>query len=421
MSKVSIKGKKGKVEGILKEMLRYLQPGTNTISGINNIIHFEYSLLVLSSLLNIAGYEELSLRKRKVIHNAIFRLASYKNKTFNYFKKAVEVEVHRLRKQTREKFFVVFPALVNPDSFSGIQDFTLKAGKVNVKNLKKTQQKFDIQTAFKQSIRDHSMRELLRILPRITYFVVDQQAISSQDALSGATEIVNLLRAIINFFLCRGTYHLQGGRPGPLAYILPSPYYYVFDRNGVYKDFWFEYPYPSGHYVDPKHITTPQINKIQGLIGQINRAFEEGNLAKEVLEPMIRSYGSALDQIDRCLVFLYFWQSLEFLVLRHKNHVTDDQMKRRVKSLLRNDLAKDTFDYLYKRRTSLVHRGRFDVRLEDEINALKSICGISISFLLANINSLKDWKALEFYFENMGFKTDEISLKIDVLKQMINE
>ena len=73
-------------------------------------------------------------------------------------------------------------------------------------------------------------------------------------------------------------------------------------------------------------------------------------------------------------------------------------------SAVESQKVKDVSECLYKRRNLLVHRERSDVRLEDELNALKSLCDDSISFFFANIDKLSYWKELDFYFKNISLK-----------------
>lgn len=409
-----------KVLSSLANMLSFITSGRRSIEGISNIVSFDYHLLIIDSLVSIDGYDALNPRKTRIVRDAIFRLSKYKIKTVPYFKRAIDAEVQMIHKKRKCKFYVVFPTLINPISFPKTKCFSLAQSTIDVKNLDQIRQQFQIDIAMKQSSNQLSVKVhsfLMRRLNDITYLTLTRRASSPEQSFDSAQKVMDLFRGIVSFSLSRYTHYFQGGMPQPLAFVLPSPCFYVFAHDGAFRDYWPTWPLPFTLHI--RTLNHQQVQVITALIKSFDQGLKRGNLVRRVLEPMLRLYGLALDQVDRGLTFLYLWQILELLALGHMERLSDLKKKKRIRSLLKDKLRKDVFEYLYKRRNLLVHEGRLDVRLEDELNALKSLCDYSISFLFENMNKLNDWRELKVYLQNIGLNKTEINLKIGVLREII--
>jgi len=421
MSRVTIKQKND--QGLLDLLIKLLgcvAPSGKGIDGVNNIISFDQYLMIFDSLVSINGYEELDPEKMRIIKAAIFRLATYKKQSIAYFKRAIEAELRFIQRRSKREFYVVFPTLVNPESLSGTQHFSLGQNTIEVRNLAKTGQKVEIDTAIKESLVHMPIRTSSFLKSRkgdITYLILIRTTFDGQQALNDAQKVMDLFRGIVTFSLTRNTYHWQGGPPHPLAHILPFPLYYVFDRSGGLQDYWVGWPLPTRYYV--RSLSDRGQKDIKRLIGLFEQGLEDGNLTEKILDPMLRKYGLASGQQDRGLVFLYLWQILEVVALGGEGQLPDTKKKKRIKALLANDLQRNVFKCLYRRRNLLVHEGKFGVRLEDEINALKSLCDYSISFLFDNLGKINDLKDLDYYLQNVRLEEIEKKRKMRILREML--
>lgn len=422
MSRVTIKQKNDQgLLDLLTKLLGCVAPGGKGIDGVNNIISFDQYLMILDSLVSINGYEELDPEKVRIIKAAIFRLSTYKKRGIAYFKRAVEAQLRFIRRRSKREFYVVFPTLVNPASVSGVQHFSLGQNTIEVSNLAETRQRFEIDIAIRQSLVNMPKRTrsfLERRKGDITYLILVRTAFDGEQALKDAQKVMDLFRGIVTFSLTRNTYHWQGGPPHPLAHVLPFPLYYVFDRSGGLQDYWVGWPLPTRHYI--RSLSDRGLKDIKRFIGLFEQGIEDGNLTEKILDPMLRKYGLASGQQDRGLTFLYLWQILEVVALGGEGQLPDTKKKKRIKALLENDLQRGVFECLYRRRNLLVHAGKFGVRLEDEINALKSLCDYSISFLFYNLDKINDLKDLQYYLQNIRLKEIEITRKIRILREMLS-
>lgn len=408
---------------LLRETLNLVSPDSGRIEGMSNIISFDRNLLIIDSQVSIAGYEEFDLQKMRIVRDAIVRLSKYKVRTVPYFKKAIEAEVRTLRRRRRYQFYAVFPTLIDLRSLCGIKHFSLAGNIVEVLNLEQMKKRFNIDSATEHSFMDlpgRTGRFLVANQNDIAYLTLERLEPTPVQAFANAGKIMDLFRAIISFSLNRNMYHAQGGRPQPLAFVSCSPCYYVFDRNGGFKDYWLDFSSPINLHL--RRLNSQQVRDITRFIELFNQGLQRGrNLTEKVLEPMLRQYGLALDQSDRDMTFLCLWQVLEFLALAHLERLPDKEKGRRIQALSRSEREKEVFECLYKRRNLLVHRGRFNVRLEDELNALKSLCDYSISFLFEKIDKMDDWRALKYYLQNVILGKTEINRKMGVLREIMGD
>ena len=330
MSFVIIKPKNHqKVLNLLANILSFITSGRRSIEGISNIVRFDYHLLIIDSLVSIDGYDELDPQKTRIVRNAMFRLSKYKIRTVPYFKRAIDAEVQTIHKKRKCKFYVVFPTLINPISFPKTKCFSLAKSTIDVKNLNQIRQQFQIDIAIKQSSNQLSVKVhsfLRRRLNDITYLTLTRRASSPEQAFDSTRKVMDLFRGIVSFCLNRYTHHFQGGMSQPLAFVLPSPCFYVFAHDGAFRDYWSTSPLPSTLHI--KTLNHQQVQEITALIELFDQGLSRGNLAKKVLKPMLRLYGLALDQLDRGLTFLYLWQILELLALGHMEKLSDIKKKR---------------------------------------------------------------------------------------------
>lgn len=405
---------------LLRETLNLVSRDSGWIEGMSNTISFDRNLLIIDSQVSIAGYEELGLQKMRIVRDAIVRLSKYKLRTVPYFKKAIEAEVRTLRRRRRYQFYAVFPTLIDSRSLCGIERFSLARNILEVLNLEQMKKRFDMNRASTDSFMDlpgRTGRFLTAKQNDIAYLTLARLEPDSKQAFASAGKVMDLFRAIVSFSLNRNMYHSQGGRSQPLAFVSCSPCYYVFNRKGDFEDYWLDFSSPISLHL--RRLNSQQVQDIMRFIQLFNQGLQRGNLTEKVLEPMLRQYGLALDQSDRDMTFLCLWQVLEFLALAHLERLPDKEKGRRMQALSRNKREREVFECLYKRRNLLVHRGRFNVRLQDELNALKSLCDYSISFLFENIDKMDDWRTLKYYLQNVILGKTEINRKMGVLGEIM--
>jgi hypothetical protein len=218
------------------------------------------------------------------------------------------------------------------------------------------------------------------------------------EALAGAYEAFELLRAVLNYEGAVGRNNfIQIGHPQPLGGIRPAPMYGVFleDRS-----------LDGSFVVDPEFrgYSRPVLSAVQ--FEHAGRLLNELGLPREVRQPTIglvedalRMYGRAVDTAEWRDAYLNLWQALEAVTCEPgERHVVRDVCERACVLVGEDPVMVDLVRACCESRHELVHRGEFTDDLLD-VRMLKEIVERCIAAVYQLRGDCPDWDSLAAHHE----------------------
>lgn len=408
------KDKEEKVLEFVKKAISLYNPNSSSIPG-RNIHGFDQYIYALSNLISIQGIKNFN-DKQSIIRNAIRKSKNYSPLTLDDFKTRLNEARREVLKKQAEKYYFVFPLKIKYNSINK-RHFIILSTKIKVCSHNYIQKNFSYEKLKERVGYDTSIKESLK--PSLTYFVIEEYAIDKHRAERSAFDKLELLRSIINFSDQYMTSHYQiGGKPKPLSLIYPPKVFFSFDSNRTYLDVQMtvishdskEIDFNSGNLGSSYVIENSEI-----LIKKIN-SLKKGELREIIIEAFYL-HNTALDYYDKKWIsFLNFWQIFELITLSSKYNLKQDEVCKRLLSLLKEeDTYEDIIDVFKKKRNKFVHEGELRDFTENDINMIKGFAQSAIIFLIYNAKNLKDINGLNFFYKNIHTSEKELKTKTSIL------
>ena len=414
------KDKEDKVLEFVTTAISLLEPNSTTLAG-GNAHNFEYKfeqyVYALSNLIKIPGIKNFN-DAQLIIRNAIQKLKNY-SLTLDNFKTCLnEARREALDKPTK-KYYFVFPLKIKYNSLKK-RKITLLDTEIKVCSYKYIQKNFSYEELKQKAEHDTRIKEGIKegLEPSRTYFVIEEYAIDEDRARHSASDKFELLRSIINFVDQYGRLHKHFGVPTSLSLIHPPKVFFAFDSNRTYLNMWMTNITYTGEIDFDSDILKSRkvIERSEKLIKKIN-SLKNGGLRDLIIEALYR-HNNALDYYDKkWLSFLSFWQIFELITLSSKYNLKQDEVCKRMLSLLKEkDPYEDIIDVFKKKRNKFVHEAELRDFTENDINMIKGIAQEAIIFLIYDASNLKDIGGLDFFYRNIHTSGEGFKIKTDILK-----
>ena len=422
------KDKEDKVLEFVTTAISLLEPNSTTLAG-GNAHNFEYKfeqyVYALSNLIKIPGIKNFN-DAQLIIQNAIKKSKNYSPLTIDNFKTCLNEARREALDKPTEKYYFVFPLKIKYNSLKK-RKITLLDTEIKVCSYKYIQKNFSYEELKQEAEHDTRIKEGIKesLKPSQTYFVIEEYAIDEDRARHSASDKFELLRSIINFVNQYRRIHKHFGEPTPLSLIYPPKVFFAFDSNRTYLNMWMTNITYTGEIDSDLLKSRKVIERSEKLIKKIN-SLKNGGLRDLIIEALYL-HNNALDYYDyydyyydkKCLSFLSFWQIFELITLSSKYNLKQDEVCKRILSLLKEkDPYEDIIDVFKKKRNKFVHEAELRDFTENDINMIKGIAQEAIIFLIYDASNLKDIGGLDFFYRNIHTSGEEFKIKTDILKNI---
>ncbi len=357
--------------------------------------------------------------KRSIVERALLRRwLRYSDPSLPMFRRALTTELKHFLAQPLEERAVLLFLHCNPQQLGNRRSFYVLGQRLLIHSSKSIGRRFDIDKLLDDAthLLPKSLNEsLLQTSPPqiFTPISVTGKWRSKDEAASTAIKAFDLLRVLLNLTDQYGRFTVRfGGRDRPLASVLPSPIYGIFDKDGNYSSLYYtaellEYRSRS---IDAE--------QIDGAI-ELARTFREapaGKSTAKLLVEILLNYSAALDTSDWRQGFLSLWQCLELATLQTEHSFDMKKVASRVKVIAQHhQLTSDLLDYLRDARNELVHTGRFSKEGALQVNLLKFIVERVINFLASNLRHLPTRSHLEAFYRHASGGDSELTIHREVI------
>ena len=410
------KNKENKVLKFVTKAISLVEPNSNTLK-IKGIYYHTFSEYVyaLSNLIKIQGIKNFD-DAQSIIKSAIQKSKKYSLLTLNDFKNCLEEARRESLKKPKEKYYFVFPLKIKYNSINK-RHFTLLGTKIKVCSYKYIQKNFDYEKLKEEAKYDTKIEESLK--PSQTYFVIEKYAINEYRGGNSVSDKFELLRSIINFIDRFWKLHYHFGEPKPLSLIYPPKVFFAFDSNRTYLNKWMSDITYDSREIDFNSYnlkSSKVIERSEKVIKKIN-SLKKGGLRDLIIEAFYL-HNNALDYYDKkWLSFLNLWQIFELITLSSKDNLKQDEVCRRMGTLLNaKDPYNDITGVFKKKRNKLVHEGELRDFTENDINMIIGIAQFAIRFLIYKASKLKNIEGLDFFYRNVHTSEKELKTKVRVLR-----
>ena len=412
---MQIRIKKDKEDKVLK----FVTTAISLLESGGNTHKFEYKfeqyVYALSNLIKIPGIKNFN-DAQLIIRNAIQKLKNY-SLTLDNFKTCLNEARREALDKPTEKYYFVFPLKIKYNSLKK-RKITLLDTEIKVCSYKYIQKNFSYEELKQEAEHDTRIKEGIKegLEPSRTYFVIEEYAIDEYRAGHSASDKFELLRSIINFVDQYGRLHKHFGAPTPLSLIYPPKVFFAFYSNRTYLNMWMTNITYTREIDSDLLKSRKVIERSEKLIKKIN-SLKNGGLRDLIIEALYL-HNNALDYYDKkWLSFLSFWQIFELITLSSKYNLKQDEVCKRMLSLLKEkDPYEDIIDVFKKKRNKFVHGGELRDFTENDINMIKGIAQEAIIFLIYDASNLKDIGGLDFFYRNIHTSGEEFKIKTDILK-----
>lgn len=390
----------------------------DTLSG-GNFLKFKEIVYVLGDLINLPPLKSNNQEKRGFISSAIKKAKNYKRLNLYNFRRRIDTEYKNYLKRPKKKYYVVFTNNVEYRSYRGKRLFRVLKTPIRIHNFSYINRNFEFAKKTWDDLKQQGFpeKDTLLYLDRCSFFVVEENAVDDNSAFYSAERKKDLLRAIFNYRDTYGIFKYRFGKPTPLSKIHPSKFIFIFDENKKYKTFW----YTTGqfeHFMERLNGNTRLLEKSLDVLKKLN-SLKENELRSILIESLLR-YNYALDEYIHGSTFIYFWQILEYIALKHLSNITEKHVCSRIKTITTiaggNKLWKDLVDAVYAKRNYLVHEGKISDYVMDDINLIRQICQFAIDFLFHFTNKLETKEKLDFFYRNCSLNRKDFRRRKEVLK-----
>ena len=312
----------------------------------------------------------------------------------------IKIGTKALEKQ-KEKFYFVFPLKIKYTTINK-RHFNLFGDKIKIYSHKYIIKNFDCENIKNKARYINKIKESFK--PSYTYLVIEEYSTDVYMAEESAFGKIELLRSIINFVDDFGTLHLMG-EGKPISLIYPSQAFFAFDSNKKDTAYWTTSLTHESKEIDFNHGSISQykiIEETERLLKVIN-SINKGSL-RTIISNALYLYNEALDNYEtKWVSFLNLWQIFELIARASQNNLKQDQVRKRIVSLLdEKDLYENIFEVIKDKRNKSVHEGIIKEITHHDINMVIEVAQHAIVFLIFNAKKLKNVDGLEFFYNNVN-------------------
>jgi len=253
-----------------------------------------------------------------------------------------------------------------------------------------------------------------------TFAVINFASEDEDHSLRELWPIFQLIKSLIELHTSWGTRYIVHNTLAERGKI-DMPDWVILKNLGEYKIIKFKLSL-QGSKANQK-ISQRNINSIQKIANIIRKKDDERSLDFLIYRNLLL-YNDALDQGDFSYCFLAFWQILETLALAERNggdtKVVINRIEPLTEKILGNKITlRATLESFAKKRNDLVHRGIGNITNSD-INMIKFMCEIALSWIINNKGKYKNINTLEQYFilrTNDRVKLNAITRAISIISR----
>jgi len=405
-----------KVFNYIKEAIALFN-GDN-LSG-DKILQFNEIVYVLGNLIDLPPLSSNNEEKRRFISSALRRVKNYKKLNLHNFLRRIDLEYNIYLKQPRKKYYVVFTNNVEHNSYRGKRLLRILNTPIKIHNFSFIDRVFKFDKKIQGDLLRYDLfdKSSISTLMSFSYFVIEENALNETSAFYSANRKKELLRAIFNYYETYRKVEYRYGKQAPLSRIQPSKLIFIFDADKKYKTFWytigeFEYRMVS--------LKKEELDGCSSLLKKFNSL--KDNELKDILTESLLRYNYALDEYISGSTFIYFWQILEFIALKHLYDITERDVCNRIKTIMTmqgtREVWKDVVDAIYEKRNYLIHEGKISEYTIDDINLIRLVCQLAIDFLFYFTNKLQSKERLDFFYRNYDLNKEDFRRREEVLKHI---
>ena len=249
--------------------------------------------------------------KRTIIRLSLFKWRRYETTNLQTFQTAIRTKVGHFYKSAMEPYRIIFFMNASRQSFARHPTFSILDHTFKIQSHNDIQNRFPMREFNSEVQLGGLIPEQINLSDFIP-ILIEEEWCDSREAVDKSTSAYNFYRLLLNFPLTYRSVSFQfGGRQRPLAQILPSPVYGVFDANdeliGPYyeEEIFLEYQFPR---IDESRITNA--NNLLTLLNNVS-----DNKLRDLLTSIFLKYGEAIDTVHWPSAFLTLWQCLELASL----------------------------------------------------------------------------------------------------------
>jgi len=409
------KENKKKVTEFIKSAISLYEP--NSVELRNGNIHkFNQYVYALSNLIIIKNIKDVT-DSQSLIRSAIQKSKDSPQFNLEDYLKLLKKDGEKALKKQIKKFYFVFPLKIKYNSIKK-RHFNLFEDKIKIYSYKYIRKNFDCEEIKKEARIEIKIKESFKT--SFAYFVIEEYSSDVYIAANSAFGKIELLRSIINFLDDFGSLHLTG-EAEPISLIYPPQAFFAFDSNKIYLGPWYTNLTYESKEIDFNYGLFPQTKVVEGteklikLIDSINK----GKLRTLILNSLYL-YNEALDNYEtKWVSFLNLWQIFELIARASQNNLKQDQVCKRIVSLLdEKDIYENIFEVIKDKRNKSVHEGITKDITHHDINMVIEVAQHAIVFLIFNAKKLKNLEGLEFFYNNVNTLEKDFQRKRDILKHI---
>jgi len=304
-----------------------------------------------------------------------------------------------------EKIYSIFI----PISIEIEESFNINFNSKLIRLLKAEEANKIISTSYFESKEFYKEKEIYQIetIPS-TYIYLKIKATDEITAASKSYMYYYLIKSILELIVSWRTQYIihnasYRAKIGPAIWLLTK------DRNKI--SFQKLDVYNSQNHL-PIQLNKRNIEDITWVLNAIKNYKNESSIDFLIYRNILL-YNDALEQIDDSYCFLAFWQILENISLSEYYNGKTDIVVKRISpitiSILNINLPLErTLKVFAEKRCELVHKGITRIT-NDDINKIKLICELSISWLIKNRQMFRTKNTLEEYYKIRS--NDDSSIK----------
>lgn len=349
--------------------------------------------------------------KRGYVLNAAVNLKEQNNTDFSVFIRVLSECVHEANSKPMVTYDVLFPLNVTRTSLQR-QSFSAVGKTFRVLSWQTVKRKYDF-AAMKERVRHHC-----KLDEKAAAVICTVEASSHQIAMQSAGEAFHLLRTCLNLGQIFGRYNVVYGiGHGSLGKIQNAQYAASFLIDGTFGDVGF-LPDPE----DVKIVALSENDLEQGkwFLKKLHPPKDEQDVMVLLVEA-VQLYGVALDTRHKASAFLSFWQVLEVLTYRGESGYKIENLVKRVKTLLRDNLMLcDVLDICGQMRNRYAHRGEFTDDDMSNVSMLKAVVDRAFSTLFKIYPMFETWKELEAFYNSSAKPIEALREEQKILSSIVD-
>jgi hypothetical protein len=351
--------------------------------------------------------------KRRLVRSALTRLRKYKQHTYVWFVRALDIQArHYLQNNPISPFTVVFFANVQSDAFGERRSINILDECLFLRSWNWLKKYLEISKFQQDTFSPFGATEYLLGVTSLTMTIESRESL---DAGRSAIRLYDYFRALVNYVVCYGSLYFST-EPRPLARILPSPFCPVFDSEGKYATHlvtYERYEHPLGPLAPSAPLKQEHLEKAIELTESLKRPSSQDDIM-DLLLAVIQRYGEGLDATNPQMAYLAMWQALEAVALRSK---TDD-VRKRIDLIFKQDM-RYLLEVVAEVRNSFVHSGHFSPGGLTETHFIKIVAENIVRYLFGILDVLPTRSALEEFYTQAACDTPTLKVRRRVLDRIL--